>query len=84
MDINPRDLFGVADLVTITDERSEVKGQPFSLSFLVEHRPPMLDKLNGRNCDPALGRDPDGGPVSVISANRGCMIRDADDMRDSE
>ena len=70
----------IAYLVTITDTASKVDGLTYTFSFLVEDRPPMLDKIKGRvGCIPITndplpelraagivdGVDPDDGPVEL-------------------
>jgi hypothetical protein len=84
--VSPSSLFIRADLITIKDEESLVRGKPLSYSFLVEHRPPMLETLQSRGCDPGLGRDPDDGAVTMTSAPGAvlCVIKDDDDFTDSE
>lgn len=85
-----------ADVVSVTDSRSVIEGQSFSISFLVEHRLPFLDHIGeedwqlGCNAFPSrwLAWDPDEGPVTVGQdcAQDGSIVRyiatDADGNED--
>lgn len=85
---SPSGLNGVGspktDLVTILDARSRIDDVQFSFSFLVEHRPPMLDVLSApANCDPAnpqsIAADPDETPITVVYDDTAlnCTVTDA-------
>lgn len=55
-----------ADLITITDPASKVRGVPYSVQFLVEHRIPMLDHIPAFACS-ARAVDPDEGELQTFS-----------------
>ena len=82
--VNPSMSFIVngVDIVTVTDNRSVVNGKPMSLTFLIEHRPPMIEALRSRACTAERGRDPDDGAVSVKSdpGSPLCQMADEDGM----
>jgi hypothetical protein len=49
-----------ADLITITDDYSKIRGQKFRFNFLIERRPPMLNLTANDECK-GTAWDPDDG-----------------------
>ncbi|HIH25047.1 TPA: hypothetical protein HA251_08500 [Candidatus Woesearchaeota archaeon] len=81
------------DIVSIIDARSRIDDTQYSFSFLVEHRPPMLDVLSDASkCDTsapgfdpqAIAADPDETPLAVAydGATATCTVTDASGEKD--